>query len=41
VARAAETLPTLPDDLRGVKPAQVKTVADAQVKRALELIAAD
>jgi carboxyl-terminal processing protease len=41
VARAAETLPTLPSDLRSVKPAQVKTVADAQLERALQLVAAD
>ena len=41
VARATETLPTLPDDLRNVTAARVKTVADAQVERALELIAAD
>jgi carboxyl-terminal processing protease len=41
VARAAETLPTLPDDLRNVAPARVKTVADAQVERALQLIAED
>jgi carboxyl-terminal processing protease len=41
VARATETLPTLPDDLRNVAPARVKTVADAQVERALQLIAED
>jgi carboxyl-terminal processing protease len=41
VARATETLPTLPDDLRNVAPARVKTVADAQVERALQLIAQD
>ena len=41
VARAAETLPTLPDDLRTVKPAGVKAVADAQLERALQLVAED
>jgi len=41
VARATETLPTLPDDLRNVAPARVKTVADAQLERALQLIAED
>jgi carboxyl-terminal processing protease len=41
VDRASETLPTLPDDLRGVAAARVKTVADAQVERALQLIAED
>jgi carboxyl-terminal processing protease len=41
VARAAESLPTLPDDLRDVAPARVKTVADAQLERALELVAAE
>jgi carboxyl-terminal processing protease len=41
VARAAETLPTLPDDLRDIAATRVKTVADAQLDRALELIEAD
>jgi carboxyl-terminal processing protease len=41
VARAAETLPTVPDDVRDVAPARVKAVADAQLERALELVAAD
>ena len=41
VARAAESLPTLPDDLRDVAPARVKAVADAQLERALELVAAE
>ena len=41
VDRASETLPTLPDDLRGVAAARVKTVADPQVERALQLIAKD
>jgi carboxyl-terminal processing protease len=41
VARAPETLPTLPDDLRDVAPARVKAVADAQIQRALELVAAE
>jgi carboxyl-terminal processing protease len=41
VARAAETLPTLPDDLRDIAATRVKTVADAQLDRALELIEAE
>jgi carboxyl-terminal processing protease len=41
LARAAQTLPTLPDDLRDVGPARVKAVADAQLDRALELIEAE
>jgi carboxyl-terminal processing protease len=41
VARAAEMLPTVPDELRDVAPARVKTVADAQLERALELVAAE
>jgi len=41
LARAAQTLPTLPDDLRDVAPARVKAVADAQLDRALELIQAE
>jgi carboxyl-terminal processing protease len=41
VARAAESLPTLPDDLRDVAPALVKAVADAQLERAMELVAAE
>ena len=41
VARPTEALPTLPDDLRDVAPARVKTVVDAQLERALELVAAE
>jgi carboxyl-terminal processing protease len=41
VDRATETLPTLPDDLRDVAPGRVTTVADGQLERALELVAAE
>ena len=41
VARAAEALPTLPDDLRDLAPARVASTVDAQLERALELIEAD
>ena len=41
VSRAAESLPTLPDDLRGAAPARVNSIADAQLERALELVAGE
>jgi carboxyl-terminal processing protease len=41
VARATETLPTLPEDLRDVAANRVATIADAQLERALQLIAED
>ena len=41
VARATEVLPTLPDDVRNLKPARVASTVDAQLERALELIKKD
>ena len=41
MARATEVLPTLPDDVRNLKPARVASTVDAQLERALELIKAD
>jgi carboxyl-terminal processing protease len=41
VSRPAEVLPTVPDDLRELAPARVSATVDAQLGRALELVAAD
>ncbi len=41
VDRAAEVLPTVPDDLRGLEPGRVATTADAQLARALEVVAGE
>jgi carboxyl-terminal processing protease len=41
VERPTEVLPTVPDDLRDVAASRVGSIADAQLRRALEEVAAD